>query len=192
MERARPSVRSLQAIALTMPIIALAAVVLVATRLPSGGRDLERSAQVIPPGERVPAPTAEAPRLLSDGRIGLHDLRGKVVVLNFWASWCGPCRREQPELNDAHAELAGPDVAFLGVDLQDTQPNARAHMREFDVPYDSLFDPASSYAARFEGVGPKAIPTTIVIDRKGRIAARIFGATTKEELVGAVRRVLEE
>lgn len=156
----------------------------------SGATDGERIPGVRPgislddPDGRPPAPTATVPLLGEDGERSLTDLDGRVVVLNFWASWCGPCRAEQPDLNEAYEALREEEVAFLGVNLgQDSEANALAHMREFDVPYPSLYDPASRYAAEFGGIGPRSIPSTILIDAEGRVAARLFGTTTTEELV---------
>ncbi len=153
-----------------------------------GGRSC---VEVIAEEARVPAPTQPLPTVEGEDELSLADLSGKVVVVNFWASWCGPCRREQPDLNVAHEQLAGEDVAFLGVDLQDSRANAQAHVREFDIPYPSLFDPDSSYAAGFQGISPQAIPSTFLIDRQGRVAARLFGTTSAEELAAVVPVVAE-
>lgn len=153
------------------------------------------------PGVTIAAPAARpaapldtaAPLLGGDGeQLALGELAGDVVVVNFWGSWCGPCRREQPELNDAATMLADEPVVFLGVNVDDSEPNALAHEREFDMPYRSVYDPDASYAARFGGVGAAAVPTTLVVDADGRLAVRLIGETDAEEVVAAVRRVLEE
>ena len=143
--------------------------------------------------EREAAPVdVEAPLLGSDQQVALSEFAGQVVVVNFWGSWCGPCRREQPELNDAAAALADQPVVFLGVDIDDTVPNAQAHEREFDIPYDSVFDPDASYAAEFGGLGAAAIPSTLIIDGDGRVALRLIGETDAIEVVAGVERLLEE
>lgn len=147
-----------------------------------------------PPEERPLAPLDTAPVLGGDGEeLGVGDFAGEVLVVNFWASWCGPCRAEQPELNDAARELEPLGVAFLGVDLQESsEANGLAHEREFAIPYPSLYDPANAYASRYKGVGPRSIPTTILIDREGRVAARLFGATTATEVTALARLLADE
>jgi thiol-disulfide isomerase/thioredoxin len=117
------------------------------------------------------------------------DHRGRLVVVNFWGSWCGPCRTEQPELNEVAHQL-GDAAVFLGVNFQDAEADALAYQREFDVPYDSLQDRTGGYAARYGGIGPAAIPSTVLIDPEGRVAVRIFGSTSATEVAVLADRVL--
>lgn len=147
------------------------------------------------PADREPAPVDREVQVLGedDGTVtSLADYAGEVVVLNFWASWCGPCREEQPDLNEAVVALEGLPVSFLGVNIDDTVPNALAHVREFEIPYPSLFDPSVAYAAEFGAVGPRSIPTTIMIDHEGRVAARLFGITDFIEVTALAERLAQE
>lgn len=147
------------------------------------------------PEDRETAPVDIAVPVLGEDEgteLALGDLAGQVVVLNFWASWCGPCRAEQPELNEAAEALADLPVTFLGVNIDDTVPNALAHEREFAIPYDSVFDPSAAYASRFGAVGPRSIPTTILIDAEGRVAARLFGITDFIEVTALADRLAAE
>ncbi|MFP4311756.1 MAG: TlpA family protein disulfide reductase [Nitriliruptoraceae bacterium] len=146
----------------------------------------------IPVEERVPAPTDALPVLGEDRLLGLDELAGRVVIVNFWASWCGPCRIEQPDLNEAFELLPEEEVAFLGVNIEDSEPNALAHIGEFDIPYPSLFDPANDYASRFAGVGPRNIPSTLFLDRDGRVAVRVFGVIGTREATSLAGALADE
>jgi thiol-disulfide isomerase/thioredoxin len=123
------------------------------------------------PTTREPAPPLSGPSL-TGSRIDLEALRGHPVVVNFWASWCGPCRSEQPELNALVARYAPRGVRFVGVDMRDDSANALAFVHEFAVSYPSLFDPANDVAGTYNVAAP---PTTLVIDSAGTIRSRLLG-----------------
>lgn len=115
---------------------------------------------------------------LADGRVSLTELAGTPVVLNFWASWCIPCKEEAPYLAAA-ARLHRRDVAFLGLDIQDLTSDARRFLERLDVPYPSVRDgSARSYTA----YGLTGVPETYYIDGRGRIVAHAIGAVSRREL----------
>ena len=119
-----------------------------------------------------PAPDVELPRLDGPGTVALSDLRGQVVVVNFWASWCVPCREENDDLLAAAARYD--DVTFLGIVYQDTPQAARAFLDELGQGYDHLLDPGSRAAIDF---GVFGIPETFFIDPDGTVAAKIIGTS---------------
>jgi cytochrome c biogenesis protein CcmG, thiol:disulfide interchange protein DsbE len=132
--------------------------------------------QALARGERKTAPALELPRLPvsakrasdSGGDISLADYRGQVVVLNFWASWCDPCRKESPLLEQWHRRMAPQGGTVLGVDVLDVTGDALDFIRRYDLSYPMLKDKDGD---TLESYGVVAYPETFVIDRKGRIAA---------------------
>jgi cytochrome c biogenesis protein CcmG/thiol:disulfide interchange protein DsbE len=119
-----------------------------------------------------------ARRRLADGRLDLRELRGRPVVLNFWASWCIPCRDEAPILN-ASAQAHAAKVVFLGVDVQDLTSDALAFSREFDTPYVSVRDRGNG---TYEDYGLTGVPETYYLDAGGRIVAHTPGAISRTSL----------
>lgn len=129
---------------------------------------------------------------IDDTRVDLAAYRGSVVVLNVWASWCGPCQEEAPALQAAWQELEPKGVKFLGINTKQdgNQAAAAAYQRHYGITYPSLFD-SQGYLLALRGVvAAGAIPATVVVDAQGRIAARISGPTTKVTLVDLVDDVI--
>lgn len=110
------------------------------------------------------------PSLTGDGTVSLSDYTGKVVLLNFWGSWCGPCRAEAPDLEKAAAALAGKGVQFLGVNVKDTKAAGADFVASKQVSYPSIFDPSMRTLLSIRGFPTSSIPSTIVLDRQGRVA----------------------
>lgn len=117
---------------------------------------------------------------------------GHIVVVNFWGSWCPPCVAETPELVRVANATHGQGVRFLGVDIRDDRASATAFVRRFHVPYPSLFDPSNRQALAFRGLPPNAVPTTFVIDRSGRIAARALGRINAQQLSAVITTLQQE
>jgi peroxiredoxin len=140
-------------------------------------------------GQRPQAPAVSG-TTVTGAHLSLSSYRGDTIVLNFWGSWCAPCRAEAPALASLARQLHGKHVQFVGVDIRDEPDSAQAFMQTFNVSYPSLSDPNDQIALAFHStVPPAAIPTTLVIDRDGRIAARIFGSASYEELKSVVDEV---
>jgi cytochrome c biogenesis protein CcmG/thiol:disulfide interchange protein DsbE len=124
--------------------------------------------QSLQEGKRVDAPVAELPRLGSDGAGSLADHKGKVVVLNVWASWCPPCKSEMPLLERTHDRIASQGGMVLGIDTQDAPEDALKFLRKKGITFPSLRDRDRGYVRK---LGVSGYPETFLIDRRGRIAA---------------------
>jgi cytochrome c biogenesis protein CcmG/thiol:disulfide interchange protein DsbE len=134
------------------------------------------------------APELELPRLSGEGVGSLDDYRGQVVVLNFWASWCEPCREESPLLQRWHERMERREGTVLGVDVQDVTGDAFDFISEYDLTYPMLRD---GEGAMRESFGILGFPETFVIDRQGRITAVARGpvddAFMREHVVPLLR-----
>jgi thiol-disulfide isomerase/thioredoxin len=138
---------------------------------------------------KVPGPVAGT--TLAGRRTSLTDYRGKVVVINVWGSWCPPCRAEAPTLAAAARELRTQGVAFLGINSRNPErAGPRAFEERYHLPYASIYDPGGRTLLAFHGtLTPNSIPSTVVIDRRGRVAASVVGVVTRDTLVDLVREV---
>jgi cytochrome c biogenesis protein CcmG/thiol:disulfide interchange protein DsbE len=148
-------------------LVAAALVGLLAYGVVSKGADTTLD-EAVAKGERPAAPTAALPWLARDGSGSLADYKGKVVVLNVWASWCEPCREEVPLLQRTHEKIEKQGGLVLGVDTQDASAEAVGFLRKLNATFPSLRDRDRSYGREF---GVFGYPETFLIDRSGRIAA---------------------
>jgi thiol-disulfide isomerase/thioredoxin len=130
--------------------------------------------------------------LIDGGHFDLSQWKGKVVVVNFWGQWCAPCQAEAPALQQVYADDAARGVEFLGIDVRDEPASGRAFERAHHITYPSIDDPSNLLALRFAGMTPNATPTTVVLDRSGRIAARQSGEVLYTQLRDLVAHVLAE
>jgi thiol-disulfide isomerase/thioredoxin len=135
-------------------------------------------------GHRPAAPALSGLPLLGGGTFNLASERGKVVVLNFWASWCGPCRAEAADIESTYTSSG---VAFVGVNTNDYQDPATAFVQANGITYPSIFDSEGRVMLAFRDVPPKDIPSTIVIDAAGKIAAIHLNVITSDELTTMIK-----
>jgi len=184
------------------PATALAAVLLASTGLTACSDDVGSSGDAgFVSGKGVitrlavddrKEPGEVAGETLEGEPISLEDFEGRTVVLNVWGSWCAPCRAEAPDLVAASEELADDDVEFLGINSRDLdRAAAQAFQRRFEVPYPSIYDQQGKTLLAFRGtLSPNAIPSTVVIDAEGRVAASVIGEVSRSTLVGLVEDVM--
>jgi peroxiredoxin len=144
------------------------------------------SIQVIATAQRTAAPNFTVTTLTGQ-TFALSSQRGKVVVVNVWASWCAPCRAEAPLLEKTWNAQSGKPVAFLGLATRDTQTAATDFIHHFGITYPNALDEDGSTQLLFSAtLPPEAIPSTLVIDPQGRIAARVLGRTDQATLQGLI------
>lgn len=124
---------------------------------------------------------------LGGGDLRLSDLRGQVVVLNFWATWCGPCRSEMPEFVRLHSAFGTERLAIVAVDLQEAPGPVQNFVDEFGVTFPTLFDRTGEVARTYRVTG---LPVTLVIDREGVIRAARYGEVSPEYIRGEVAKLL--
>jgi thiol-disulfide isomerase/thioredoxin len=145
------------------------------------------------PGERG-KPIALSGKLLDGGNLDLASLHGHVVVVNVWGSWCGPCNEEAPALAAAYGQLNPKDVHFVGIDTRDpSAAAAQQFITNHDQTWPSLSDDDGTLLLAFKGkVNPNTVPSTLVLDREGRVAARVLGAVRTDTLTAIVDTVLRD
>jgi cytochrome c biogenesis protein CcmG/thiol:disulfide interchange protein DsbE len=145
--------------------------------------------EAVKTGERVEAPLASLPVLGAGGAGSLADHRGRVVVLNFWASWCPPCVDELPLLERTHRSIERRGGVVLGANYKDLPEDALTFVERYDLSFPNLRDRDGEYADEF---GSRSFPETFVIDRQGRIAANRRGPVDEQWLDRTLRPLLAE
>lgn len=142
--------------------------------------------EVIDEGDRASAP--EFSGVLLDGSdFDSSSLAGDIVVINFWGSWCAPCRVETPEFQQVYDEVSAERVSFLGINVKDDRQLAQAFLDDNGIAFPSVFDPRGEIALAFRDYPANAIPSTIILDQHGRVAAVYVAVVAADEL----RRVLD-
>ncbi|ROO90318.1 thiol-disulfide isomerase/thioredoxin [Actinocorallia herbida] len=168
-----------------------AVALLFATACGSGGGTGTAAGSPLPAAERK-APSAVTGEDLEGKPLDLASYQGKVTVVNFWASWCGPCRGEAETLEYVYQENKDEGVEFVGVDIEDTRDGAKAFTRTFKTSYPSFFDPEGKITQAFSTVNPSALPTTLILDRQGRVAVQFPGLVTTTKLEPALAEIVAE
>lgn len=144
------------------------------------------------PEDRVQGEPFQA-QLLSGERFDSRDLAGEVIVYNVWGSWCAPCVKEAPDLVEVANDF-DEQVTFVGINVRDNDAAARAFERDHGVPYDSIVSRDSNRAMlAFQGaLAAAAVPTTLLVDAGGRVAARVIGPVTASTLRALIEPILAE
>ncbi|MQY35534.1 Thiol-disulfide oxidoreductase ResA [Streptomyces sp. RB17] len=145
-------------------------------------------------GKRASAPDLSG-RTIDGKTLDVADYKGQVVVINVWGSWCGPCREEAQYFSKVSKQYQGKGVQFVGINTRDTSTTpAVAFEKEHGISYPSLYDPTGKLMLRFQKgtLNPQLIPSTLVIDKHGKVAARALEALDDTALLKMLKPVLAE
>lgn len=172
-----------------LPLYIIGAIVIIISVVVAG-LSLDRGPELIKPPPTTVQDLGPAPDFTIDVLGGkeksLRDYRGRPVVVNFWASWCGPCREETPDLVKLHKKY-GDRVDFVGIIYQDDEVAVRRFMEEFSMEYENGMDVGGKASAAYKITG---VPTTFVIDANGGLRARWLGAIPPDVLISYIEGVL--
>ena len=170
-----------------VPLVVIASLALVVLLVYGviGAGDSTTLDDAVRAGEKPAAPTDSLP-LLAGGEASIADWRGKPVLVNFWASWCDPCKDEAPLMERAHRRLTAEGGTVLGVTVDDATDDSKAFMREHGITFPSLRDVEGELAEGFETTG---VPESFAVDREGRIVAISRGQVSRAFVEDALKRV---
>lgn len=149
------------------------------------------SGEVIDPEDRQDAPNITG-ELLDGEPFELEEHAGSIVVMNFWASWCAPCRVEAPDLQQIYEQYQSQGVEMIGVLVRDTKGQGQTYSEQVGLTYPSLFDPSTKIALQLNGYPLAAIPSTVVFDADGKVAAAYVSVVDLESLSATIEKLLAE
>lgn len=142
--------------------------------------------------DRKPAPDLLNIEFLSS-EIDLNSLKNKVVLINVWGSWCSPCRKEAPELEELYLKNKANNVEFIGINIRDSKISAKRFIDNFSITYPNIYDRDGKLLLGYKDSLPaNAIPSTILIDKNGLVAARQLGPIDKSLIQGFITELVEE
>jgi peroxiredoxin len=147
--------------------------------------------QLYPQAHRKQAENFTA-ELIRGGTVHLAQTRGKVVVLNFWAAWCGPCRTESPQFDLVYRKIRSRGVDFFGIDTKDVKGNAESFVKDNNISFPIIYDEQGATALRLGNLPATALPFTVLIDKRGRVAAVYVVRMSAEDLTTALDKLLAE
>jgi thiol-disulfide isomerase/thioredoxin len=147
---------------------------------------------LIPDQDRKPAGDVHANMLSGDGTYRLSADKGKVVVLNFWATWCGPCRVETPQLDALYRRVRNKGVTIVGIDTKNfPRSSAQSYVTENKISYPMAYDEQGESILALGGI-PSALPFSVLVDKQGRVAAVYLGGVTPKDLTPALDKLRAE
>lgn len=149
------------------------------------------SGEVIDAADRQDAPNITG-ELLDGEQFQLDEHTGKIVVMNFWASWCAPCRVEAPDLQQIYQTYQPQGVEMIGVLVRDTKGQGETYSQQVGLTYPSIFDPSTKVALQLRGYPLAAIPSTVVFDADGKVAAAYVSVVDLESLTSTIEKLLAE
>lgn len=145
-----------------------------------------------PIADRKPAGNFTEPLLDGKGSFSLDQQRGKVVVINFWATWCSPCQVETPQFDTVYRSYRDRGVQFVGIDTKDIRSKAQSFVSSNDISYPMVYDEAGETAVRLGKIPALALPFTVIVDKHGRVAVVYLNVLTPDDLEPLLNSLLAE
>lgn len=145
-----------------------------------------------PVGDRKPAGNFSEQLLDGKGTFTLDKQRGKVVVINFWATWCSPCQVETPQFDTVYRQYKGKGVQFVGIDTKDIRSKAQSFVSYNKITYPMIYDEAGATAVRLGRIPALSLPFTVLVDKQGRVAGVYLNVMSPKDLEPLLNQLLAE